>query len=501
MVSYSRFPGLPLLKAFDGALKEGLLLDEALGGILTAALHFFDAPVVSLLPGAGVPPMTRSGRSSVAAAAETRLNQHLSEVLAQGRPKKVSEGGLSFFGAPVKVKDQVQAVLGVVMETMAAGEAEAEEGIRLFARSVGHVLERERTLGTLMKRREEAVALFELASGAFLSLNPDEVIRLTVASLSRELEFDRVTAYRFHPEAREVTEILNQGGSTSGERSLSGRRPLDADELLGRALSAHGPAFEDEPGSNPPRRRRMCLPLHAGDLVFGFLTMSRRGGFALTPQELRLAQELAKLAAGALDKARLLDAERRHSERNAFVGRLHTALSGQTDVASIAARTVDELGPQFDFDVCVLRLLPAGELPGTQAAFVKGGGNTAAVEISNALVGHLATETSHLLLPDVGKDPHGAALLPSGAAITRLTPPVGLLAVPLVYRGAPAGVLCAVTGAREQALSSEELHSFEALGVEVSLAITSARLLQQERESYRFLDRLREVGRSLATTF
>lgn len=501
MASFTRFPGLPLLKAFDGALKEGLLLDEALGGILTAALHFFDAPVVALLPGAGVPPMTRSGRSSVAAAAEARLNQHLSEVLAQGRPKKVSEGGLSFFGAPVKVKDQAQAVFGVVLETMAAGEAEAEEAVRIFARSVGHVLERERTLGTLMKRREEAVALFELASGAFLSLNPDEVIRLTVASLSRELEFDRVTAYRFHPEAREVTEILDQGGATSGERPVPGRRPLDDDELLGRALSAHGPAFEDEPGSSPLRRRRMCLPLHAGEVVFGFLTMSRRGGFALTPQELRLSQELAKLAAGALDKARLLDAERRHSERNAFVGRLHTALSGQTDVATIAARTVDELGPQFDFDVCVLRLLPAGELPGTQAAFVKGGGNAAAVEIPNTLVGHLATETSHLLLPDVGKDPHGAALLPSGAAITKLASPVGLLAVPLVYRGAPAGVLCAVTGARTRSLSTDDLRSFEALGVEVSLAITSARLLQQERESYRFLDRLREVGRSLATTF
>ena len=91
MESALRFPGLPLLKAFDGALKEGLLLDEALGGVLTAALHFFDAPVVSLLPGAGVPPMIRSGRSSVAAAAETRLNQHLNEVLALGRPKRVSE--------------------------------------------------------------------------------------------------------------------------------------------------------------------------------------------------------------------------------------------------------------------------------------------------------------------------------------------------------------------------------------------------------------------------
>ena len=161
-----------------------------------------------------------------------------------------------------------------------------------------------------MKRREEAVALFELASGALHSLNADEVVRLTVASLSRELEFDQVTAYRFHPETKEVKEILTQGGSTSGDgpcRPAPSRRR----RAPGPRLSAHGPAFEDEPGSNPPRRLRMCLPLDAGEPVFGFLTMSRRGGFALTPQEMRLAQELARLAAGALDKARLLDAERR----------------------------------------------------------------------------------------------------------------------------------------------------------------------------------------------
>ncbi|MFI5197879.1 MAG: GAF domain-containing protein [Thermoanaerobaculia bacterium] len=503
MASAPRFPGLPLLKAFDGALKEGLLLDESLGGILTAALHFFDAPVVALLPGAGVPPMTRSVRSGIGVAAEARLLQHLSEILTHGRAKKATGGKLSFFGAPVKVKDQVQAVLGVVLAPLPGQEeeAEAEEAVRIFASTVGHVLERERTLGMLMKRREEAVALFELASGAFLSLNPDEVIRLTVASLSRELGFDRVTAYRFHPETREVTEILHQGRPPSGERTASGRRPLDADDLLLRTHSARGPAFEDEPDSSLRRRKRMALPLHAGDLVFGFLTMSRRGGFALTPQELRLAQELAKLAAGALDKARLLDAERRHSERNVFVSRLHAALSGLTDVSAIASRTVDELGQQFKFDVCAIRLLPAGDLPGAQAAYVQGRGDAAAVKIPNALLSHLTAEGSHLLLPDVGASPDGASFLPTGAAVKQLKAPLGLLAVPLAYRGAPAGVMCALTGVSAPSLSTDVLHSFEALGVEVSLAITSARLLQQERESYAFLYRLREVGRSLSTTF
>lgn len=496
----ARFAGLPLLKAFEGALKEGLLLDEALGGILNAALHFFDAPVVALLPGAGVPPMTRAGRSSVAAAAESRLNQHLAEVLAQGRPRRVAEGGLSFYGAPVKVKDQTQAVFGVVLETIPGTDAEAEEAAREFARTIGHVLERDRTLGTLMKRREEAVALFELASGAFLSLNPDEVIRLTVASLSRELEFDRVTAFRFHPEAKEVVEILSHGAPTSGVRSAAPRRPIASDDLLARCLAAHGPAFEDEAGTQPVRRKRMALPLHAGPHVFGFLTMSRRGGFALTPQELRLAQELAKLAAGALEKARLLEGERRNNERVASVGRLHAALTGLTDLGAIANRTVAELGPQFDLDLCAIRLLPSGELPGAEAAYAKAPG-AAVLQIPDTLLTHLATEEAHAFYADASADPHGKALLPTGAAVAGLKPPLGLLAVPLAYRGAPVGVLCAIVAGRAQALSPDLLPSFEALGVEVSLAIASVRLLQQERESYRFLDRLREVGRSLSTTF
>src|SRR5664280_1522608 len=117
---------------------------------------------------------------------------------------------------------------------------------------------------------------------------------------------------------------------------------------------------------------------------------------------------------------------------------------------------------------------------------------------SAAPCGSLTTSGSRRWEVSVARWPTSVSEISTAA---EFPPPIGLLAVPLVYRGAPAGVLAAVTGARGEALSSEVLHSFEALGVEVSLAITSARLLQQERESYRFLDRLREVGRSLSTTF
>lgn len=499
-----RATDLALLKAFEGALKEGVLLDEALNGILSAALHFFDAPVVALLPGQGVPPMLRSGRSPSAPAAEGRLSQHLMEVLAQGRSMRAIDGGFTYVAAPVKVKEQMQASFGVALPSTAQTE-DVDEAVRLFARTVGHVLERDRTLSTLMKRREEAVALFELASGAFASLNPEEVIRLTVSSISRELEFDRVQAYRFLIDTREVEELTGPGpvGSISPSEPTRGRRPVEADDILLRCLSAQGPVFDDEPSpaGMPVRRRRMALPLLADGAVFGFLTASRRGGFILTPQELRLAQELAKLAAGALEKARLLETQRLVHERSVLVSRIHAALSGLSDVVSIVRRTVEDVGPTFDLDLCAIRILSSGELPGAQAVAIRGGAGEAAIEIPDALLVHLSTEGSRLFSVDAGADPVVSALLPRGPSLARLSAPLAFTAVPIAYRGVPVGVLCGLRAGPGRGLPPALLNAFEDLAVELSLAVSSARLLQQERDSRRFLDRLREAGRSLTTTF
>lgn len=496
---------LVLLKAFESALREGRLLDESIGGLLDAALVYFDAATSALLP-AGAPPMTRAGRSIVAVAAEQRLTRHLEEVLQQGRESRAVDSGLVFHGAPVKVADQVRGSFGVAYPHVTTREAGTEEAVRVFARALSHTLDRERTVSTLVKRREEAVALFELASGALHSLNAGEVIRLTVVSLARQLEFEQVRAYRYDAETHEVEETHAHGGPpVSHPSSRKGRRPIDDEEILVRCLAAHGPAFEDDDtaGGGPTRRRRMALPLQAGDIVFGFLVMSRRGSFVLTPQEMRLAQELARLAAGALEKARLLDADRRNTERVAFVSRLHGVLGGLTEVDAILKRTVKELGPHFDVDLCAVRLTATGELPGASAVYTRSGSEPGrpGEEIPDALLKALSAEGAHVLFPDAAADPRGLALVPSPELVRHLARPISLVAVPLAYRGAVVGVLAAVSGGRPAGFDVPALRAFEAVAVELSLAVTTARMLQRERESYRFLDRLRETGRSLTTTF
>lgn len=495
------------LRALEGALRDGRLLDEQIGGILDAALQMFDAAAVGLLPAGGAPPMTRAGRSIVAAAAEQRLSRHLEDVLAQGRELRASDSGLTFAGVPVKAADQVRAAFGIAVGQLRGREAELNEAVRLFSQTVSHVLERDRTVSTLLKRREEAVALFELASGALHSLNADEVIRLTVASLHRELGLEQVQAFLYDADTREVEEIHSLAPSRSGGVGrVKTRRPIDEEEILVRCLSAHGPAFDDDPGnvSGPsPMRRRLALPLQAGDTVFGFLTMQRRGPFVLVPQEMRLAQELARLAAGAMEKARLIESERRTTERVAFVARLHAALAGLTEVEPILQRTVKEVGPHFDVDFCSIRIVGSGELPGASASYGKTGSTPHAPgeEIPDALLSHLSGEGSHVLLADAMADPRGLSLIPAPDVAKDLARPISLLAVPLSYRGAIVGVLAAMTGGQPRGFDEQVLRSFEAIAVEVSLAVTSARLFQKERDSYRFLDRLREVGRTLTTTF
>lgn len=501
---------LALLKAFEAVLSEGRFLDEAIGTILDTALRFFDAVAVALQPAGGAPPISRAGVSIVATAAEQRLARVLEGLLTEGREKRVVESGLIFVCAPVKVGEHVSGAFGVALPLSTGKGVDVDEGIRSFAQIFGRILERERSVATLVRRREEAVALFELAAGALHTLNADEVVRLTAASLQRQLEFEQVQAFRFHAEKKEIEHILGQGTApgTGGGFVPGQRRPIEDDGILVRALAAHGPAFDDDDADaddskGPRRRRRLAIPLEQGTTVFGFLTMSRRGAFVLTPQEMRLVQELARLAAGALEKARLVEAERRNAERVAFVNRVHAALGGLTELDAILERTVQEIGSHFDLDLCAVQLLPLDQLAGPAAFCWKGGTQRGRNrdEVPRALFELLSAEGSYALLPDVSTGENGLDLVPAPEAVKDLPRPLGLVAVPLASRGEIVGVLVGLGAGRPWAFGPPMLRSFQALAVEVSLAVTSARLLQRERDSYRFLDRLREVGRSFTTTF
>ncbi len=150
-----------------------------------------------------------------------------------------------------------------------------------------------------------------------------------------------------------------------------------------------------------------------------------------------------------------------------------------------------------------MQLHPLDQLPGPSAFYWKGGAphGRGRDELPRALFELLSAEGSYALLPDVAAGESGLELVPAPEAAKDLPRPLSLVAVPLASRGEIVGALVGLGAGRPWAFGPPLLRSFQALAVEVSLAVTSARLLQRERDSYRFLDRLREVGRSFTTTF
>ena len=316
------------------------------------------------------------------------------------------------------------------------------------------------------------VALFELlppecSSTESTRSSPDR--RVT----PREPQFDRVTAYRFDPEAREVMEQSRPGAGTDQRRARrcpAGRRrgPAPAGVLL-----AHGPRSRTSGYST--RRRCMAPAAPRGPTLFGFLTMSRRGWAALTPQELGSRRSSRKLRLGALTGA--LQAER-WARRAGSVG---PAPHRRRRARRTSRRSPP--APSTSSARTRLRRARSGRrrrrnLPGTQAAFVKGGGSGELVEISNTPLVTSRRRRSTSCSPTSPGSRMAPRCCSSGPAVAKLMPPRPPrgAAVPRLARGRPscAGHWCARTPSMDA-----HLRSFEALGVEV---VHHLGRLEQERE-------------------
>jgi diguanylate cyclase (GGDEF)-like protein len=261
--------------------------------------------------------------------------------------------------------------------------------------------------------------------------------------------------------------------------------------------------YEDqETDGGPASRRRFALPLATADTFFGFIVASRRGKLSLSAQQLRLAEGLAKIAAGALDKARLLEREHLEAERIAFLSRLQKALAGLSDSQQVARVAVGEIAARFSLDLCTIKILPASELPAGAATYARpDGGIVPGDGVPEALLRRLGAAGTYVALPDVLADPDGASLAPAPAILRRLSRPIGLIGVPILVHQEVAGVLAGVVGGRTGPFDSSLVRSFDAVAAELGHALEAARTLLRERESSRFLDRLREAQRTMTTTF
>lgn len=211
------------------------------------------------------------------------------------------------------------------------------EASRVLAESLDY----ERTLKTVAR-----LAVPEIADWCIIDLLRQDGALIRVATEHRDPNRKQLaTALHHNPPRHDAV----SGAPHVVRTGLTEYVPAVSDSLLAARESDHERRFIL---TNLRLHSTICTPLVARDRVLGAITLSTAVGRELTPDDVRMAEELARRAAFAIDNARLYEdahrAVRAREEILAIVTHdLRTPLSAVVTAASLLT-SVDSVNPEGD---------------------------------------------------------------------------------------------------------------------------------------------------------
>ena len=460
---------------------RGLALEEA--GALAAPLRE-GRPLAAAVAGLDLPPAVaalaaRVGATRVEAAPLTDGGQPLGVVVALGA------GGEDAAGAGG--------------EGGCDGDREARPPLSRLAPAVTAALRAARLAGAAGERARRLAAV--LRAGAALAAS-DDLGRLLqdIAASGRELlDSDECAIDIYEPGTEEiVVAALAQRRADGDWRDWVGRRYRLDDFPADREVLLSGEVREErlgDPGLDPRNRAEMerngektvlTVPLvRQGEPVglLAFIELSRERRF--TPEEVELAVALASQAAALIHRARLLDRLARQNRRLEALLASTRAITSSVDLEQVldtVARTAAELleadGCQiqeYDREANTVRPVAIWErqpAPGGKDSLGKVFSLDDDPQEREFLESMRVLE-QHRTDPD---------LAPSTRAAFERYGDQAYLNVPLVFNGAPVGLLVLIQTRHDRRWEEDEVALARGFAEQAAVAIEHARLYRQARE-------------------
>ncbi|UBV45402.1 GAF domain-containing protein (plasmid) [Deinococcus taeanensis] len=240
------------------------------------------------------------------------------------------------------------------------------------------------------------------------------------------------------------------------------------------------------------------LPLTLEGETFGALGLSFTQERPFDGAEQDFLHAVATIGAQALDRARLLDAERRARERLTFFAQASEALAGSLDLDTTLA-SVTRLAVPRVADWCAvylpegehLRLLAATHVHGDKLAALRGALDAVAVHQSDpGGAGRVLRTGEPVFVPDVTPAASGAlGYSPEQTAQLRALGLRSYMSLPMVARGRTVGVVAFARSDTLRPYSSEDLELAQELARRAGVALDHARLYQEAQAWTTVLER------------
>ncbi|HLF26442.1 MAG TPA: GAF domain-containing protein [Anaerolineae bacterium] len=399
--------------------------------------------------------------------------------------------------APLIVDRRVTAVMAVTGPDVQEVDTPA---IAAFARQAAVTLENARLYAEATQKTEEVAALNEIAASISRSLDLPAVLDAVLTQLQRVVDYDSAAVYLddsrqlvaaaargYRDEAGALRRTLPRANSYY-EYLSSTREPLIvADARLSEEFAST---------TADTAHSWMGVPLLALGESIGFLSIDKRRRNHFTAEHARRAQAFARIAATAIENARLFDRERRAlAELSALAGITEAGLS-VLRLDEMLHELIRRVVKSTDAAAGMILLLEDDRLIARAALGLDQAILGRVEKVGHGFSGQVAAQGRALLVTDAQTDPLADNPFIRQAGIKTM------LGVPLKAGGHVVGV-AHIDFKNVRNVEATEIARFEVMADRAARAIENAQLVERisayaEELEQRVAERTRDLERAMA---
>lgn len=331
--------------------------------------------------------------------------------------------------------------------------------------------------------RPEAVsALREIARAISAAWDLDTTLDLIARKTTEVMHVDSCTIYLLDP----GSDVLRLQASTGLSRRALGRATLKVGEgMTGFAVAQNQPIYSAQAQNDPhfkqvieaeetPYQSLLAMPLVVEDKPIGALNVQTLASQSFSNDEIEVLSLVADLAAGALAKATLYDAQRRQIEELRALAEVSEIVTSPQYLDDILNVVTEMAAKAMDADVCSLFLLDeTGKYLEMRSAkrTTSPYQHRPPLKLGEGVIGQVVESGKLAYVEDVREDGRYV-----GGDLARDEGLVSLLAVPLSVREHTIGVLNCYTTSKVN-FTDEQIALFATLANQTALAIENSRLV------------------------
>ncbi len=403
-----------------------------------------------------------------------------------------------------------------LLQQLATQVAIAVQQSELYQHLTVELTERKQAEVALRQQAERERLIGAIALRIRQSLELEEILNTTVTEVRQFLQTDRVLIYRFNPDWSGVVAVESVGAGWSAVVGSTIHDPCFGQTYTQLYQQGRVGIVEnvETVGLTPcymefliqlQVKASLTVPILQGEKLWGLLLAHHCSEpRQWQPLETELLQQLATQVAIAVQQSELYEqlsaelAERKRAEeglraseaalqrqvnRALLLKQITQEIRQSLDTKQIFNTTATQIGQAFRVNRCVIHTYVAGTTP--QIPFVAEylePGYESILDLSipvrgNPHVERLLISDSAIASPNVYTDP----LLQAAVPICQKINLKSMLAIRTSYQGEPNGVIGLHQCDSLRYWTTDEIELLEALAAQVGIALTQARLLEQEK--------------------